>query len=868
MRKITSILMLFTFLLGFGLAKAEGAIPEVGKNYYFANKHLAGDQYFYDNAGQVGFGAQKMDHQKKYVWTCEDAGNGHFYFKNLATNNYFAWKSLSTSACEWALSTATEGNARVTNEGCVSMQAVNQGGSNYMVCVKGGFDQARNAGFYDDKYSSDFRFELCTNTQWEETEEPEAPVSYYSVNYGDNWVRLVWDRNTNDAAGLVSTTGNFKNMAAKSNPGDMTSKDQLWSLVGDEKGFIIQNALAGEDLALHVSSTSEGAEAKLVAKGSACKWVLVDKGGSFAIAPAKNKDMSLNSFGGARKNLKLYNANDGGSKWKLQSNLVEGIKMTTIIDGQNPYGDKRVVAGTLKFAINGVVSSSSVFTDASGESTYYLPSKAKVVLTQADGGRGFAKGGFEVDGKSAEKVEFTVGESVANVKVVFKASVENGVVLYFTPDAKGFPYRIPAIATAKNGDIFAISDNRPAGADIGYGEVDIKCRISKDDGQSWGEEFFIADGHGRANAANNGPWDYGFGDAAVVADRERNELLVMMVCGKTVCWNGNYDPKDPKKVPNRVAQVRAKLNEATGEWEWTKPVEVTETIYPLFVKNGKATVQSLFIGSGRICQSRVTKVGDYYRLYCATWTKNEGNRVIYSDDFGQSWHILGTVDDRPGRGGDEPKCEEMPNGNVVLSSRRNGRLFNIFTYSDVEKGEGKWQTEEWSDTREGGIKVGNSTNGEIMMLKAVRMSDGQKVDLALQSVPFGGGRSDVGFFFKEIGEKEQKSALELSKYWTKGLQVSHVGSAYSTMALQHDRKIGFFFEEEPGNYCMVYIPLTVEQITKGEYALDEASYPTGIGELVADPLCYSSFIYDLNGCRVINPQKGVYIVNGKKVYFK
>ena len=857
---------------------ADPTLPKDGLNYYFSNKHLKGDQYFYDHAGQVGFGAQKIEKRKSYVWTCEEVGNGHYYFKNLATGKYFSWKSLSTTACEWALSTAKEGKARVTNEGCVSMQAVKQSGSNFMVCVKGGFDQAQNAGFYTDKFSSDFKFELCTNTEWED--EVIGELSYYSKNFGDNWVRMVWDRNTGDAAGLVSTTASsFTNMAAKSNPADLTSRDQLWSFVGDEKGFIIQNAMAGDQLALHVSSTAEGAEAKLVAKANACQWVLVDKGGAFAIAPAKNKNMSLNSFGGARMNLKLYDANDGGSKWRLQPNLVEGIRMTTVIEGENPYGDNRVVAGTLNFAVNGAVNSSSVYSDAAGASVYYLPAKAQVLLTQANGGRGFANGGFEVNGKAAEQVKFTVGEEMADVKVVFKASVENGVILYFTPDPKGKPYRIPAITTAKNGDLFAISDNRPAGADIGYGEVDIKCRISKDNGQTWGKEFFIADGHGRADATNKGPWDYGFGDAAVVADCERNELLVMMVCGKTVCWDGDYDPNNPKKIPNRVAQVRAKLNEATGEWEWTKPKEVTESIYPLFVKNGKATVQSLFIGSGRICQSRVTKVGDYYRLYCSTWTKNQGNRVIYSDDFGETWKVLGGVDARPGTGGDEPKCEELPNGDVILSSRNHGRVFNIYKFTDREKGEGYWGVEQWSEGKTGGINVGNNTNGEIMLLKAIRQSDQAQVTIALQSIPFGGGRNNVGFYFKEIKKDLYENVnskavlnekiLDLAENWTKGLQVSYVGSAYSTMALQKDHKIGFFFEEEPGNYCMVYIPLTVEQITKGQFKLDEAAYPTGVDRVEIDREDVAGAkIYDMAGRIVVNPNRGIYIVNGKKLILK
>ena len=47
------------------------------------------------------------------------------------------------------------------------------------------------------------------------------------------------------------------------------------------------------------------------------------------------------------------------------------------------------------------------------------------------------------------------------------------------------PYRIPAICTAKNGQIVAISDYRPCGGDIGFGEVDIKARISTDNGKTW-----------------------------------------------------------------------------------------------------------------------------------------------------------------------------------------------------------------------------------------------------------------------------------------------------------------------------------------------------------------------------------------------
>lgn len=384
------------------------------------------------------------------------------------------------------------------------------------------------------------------------------------------------------------------------------------------------------------------------------------------------------------------------------------------------------------------------------------------------------------------------------------------------------PYRIPAIACAANGDLIAISDYRPCGNDIGYGEVDVKCRISQDNGKTWGKEFFLANGMGDNNGGE--VWKTGFGDAAVVADAERNEVLVMMVCGKTVCHNGNYIPDDPASNPNRVARVRGTYDEATKQWKWTAPEEVTESVYRIFVdENNKPTVQSLFIGSGRICQSRVIKVKDYYRLYCSTWTKNGGNRVIYSDDFGATWHVLGTLADRPAPGGDEPKCEELPDGTVVLSSRmRGGRFFNYYTYTDVAKGTGTWGTVAASVAdNKGTIAVDNSTNGEIMILPVVRNSDKAEMYLALQSVPLGPGRSNVGVYYKELASLEDlKDPATFAANWDGKHQVSYIGSCYSTMAWQKNDTLAFFYEEETygRGYTSVYKQYTIDYLTKGAYS--------------------------------------------------
>ena len=409
--------------------------------------------------------------------------------------------------------------------------------------------------------------------------------------------------------------------------------------------------------------------------------------------------------------------------------------------------------------------------------------------------------------------------------------------LYVYDNKTPHPYRIPAIATAANGHIFAISDYRPCGNDIGYGEVDVKCRISTDNGKTWGEEFFVANGVGDNNGGE--VWKTGFGDAAIVADAEKNELLVMMVCGKTVCWNGNYIPDSNESNPNRVARVRAKYNSDLKRWIWTDPVEVTEQIYRQFVdKDNNPTVQSLFIGSGRICQSRQIKVGDYYRLYCSVWTKNEGNRVLYSDDFGENWYVLGKITDRPAPSGDEPKCEELPDGSVVLSSRTTGRYFNIYTYTDIESAEGTWATAALSNASNNGVAaVGNSTNGEIMIIPAVNNETQKKTFLALQSVPMGpGGRYNVGIFYKELTDfaTDFASPAELAKDWDGSHQASFMGSAYSTMTLQSDKSIGFLYEESTHgrDYTIIYKNYTIEHITGNRYSYCADS--TAVADYIAE----------------------------------
>ena len=443
------------------------------------------------------------------------------------------------------------------------------------------------------------------------------------------------------------------------------------------------------------------------------------------------------------------------------------------------------------------------------------------------------------------------------------AEVETSQNIFIT-NKGGTPYRIPAIAMASNGDLIAVADYRHSGADIGVvnnGRIDLLARISKDNGTTWGNQFAIVEGQG----ANSPDFMHvGFGDPCIVADRESSRVLVLSCAGNVSFQNGT------RNNHQNIARFYSEDNGAT----WSDPVDIADPIYAMWDNSTQGPVMAMFIGSGKIHQSRYVKVNGYYRLYCAVLLKNKNgtytNFVLYSDDFGGTWDVLGGVDTAPiPDGADEPKVEELPNGNVIVSSRCNGgRHFNIFTFTDKEKAQGSWGTRATSGSSVNGVvALGNSTNGEIMIFPVIRNEDNAETWIALQSLPFGSGRANVGIYYKELAdESDYDTPANFAKDWDGRHQASFIGSAYSTMCFQKDSTIAFLFEEETfgAGYTIVYKNYTIETITKGAYSMPESDIETGIDELECESEKVKG-VYDLQGRKIKKiTDPGLYIIDGKK----
>ena len=239
------------------------------------------------------------------------------------------------------------------------------------------------------------------------------------------------------------------------------------------------------------------------------------------------------------------------------------------------------------------------------------------------------------------------------------------------------PYRIPALAVTKDGTLIAVADYRHSGTDIGVtdkGRIDLHYALSYDNGNTWTDVMPLIEGKGDKSPDF---MNVGFGDPCIVADRESNRVLLLSCAGNVSFQNGTRNNH----------QNIARFYSEDGGKTWSLPEDIAESIYSQFDETRYGPVRSMFVASGRIFQSPTVKVGNYYRLYCAVLIRDKYakhmNYVLYSDDFGGEWKILGDANTPAVYDtADEPKVEELPDGSILISSRYNGgRYYNMFLFN-------------------------------------------------------------------------------------------------------------------------------------------------------------------------------------------
>ena len=450
-----------------------------------------------------------------------------------------------------------------------------------------------------------------------------------------------------------------------------------------------------------------------------------------------------------------------------------------------------------------------------------LDASGEISLAYTRDYRGFDFVGFSIDGKDLGQTPTLTAKQMKKLAkgkplvVKFKTDGTKDVTLFYDDDPKA--YRIPAIGTTGTGRIVAVSDYRHSLDDIGRDvhktgsmRIDLVARTSDDNGATWSEAQTIAQG----DDSKAGSYLRAFGDATMAA--YGNNILVMAASGDVIYGGGTASN------PNRMARIYSTDNGATWQIE-----EMTRKIY---VESNSLIPDgvSSFFGSGKLAVDPDFNGTGKARVYGAVLIKNakrtDNNYVLYTDDLGATWNILGGSQE-PVAFASEPKVDILPNGQILLSARRQGgRTFNVFTYTDKATNSGIW------DTPAEGCENGgrNGTDGEVLCIDAKR-SDNTPVKLLLQSQPKGGkshyDRKDVSIWYKEVSAMDAYTSKDIAGNWIQGKQLSTQESSYSAMCLQADGRIAFFFEEAPcygddytKGYCMVYLCLSVEEVTEGKYS--------------------------------------------------
>ena len=810
---------------------AEGS-PVVGvDSYLYVDTYKDGkfvNRYLYNNNGTLTQTTELQRGAAAFLWTPAVKEDGKYNFKNKAAK-YLAHKGMSDNEHNFTVA-ATTHHMGVT---------LHTQGNNYFVVknADGTFDQSSVT--YDQKttnYCTDFVF--IPADLYERIFEPVAIKSAEEFQNGGIYTFVTkrgWMGATASSNNVISTARTTVDPAASA-----TNTYFQWAVYKSAKGnYYLYNIGKRKYMGVQSSNNAsvpfaEAPNNKLLTfkqSNNADYPIMFSTDNAGVVNHSANHGEGLITWTGGWDNL-----TDEGSNHKVMlvgelttaelqaiADLVDESEADEIqlfvkaevegLDASNPNTHFGSISVTSKFGGQSV----KLKRNPEVVSIGFLDTPTTTInFTRAY--RGFEFQGFFLGEENlgtsfspSEIEDLTTSEATP---LVAKFSATDDVTLFYDDDP--FSYRIPAIATTSTGRIIAVSDYRYSLDDIGrynFGAatpgIDLVIRTSDDNGKTWSATKTIAKG-----SCVRGTDDCAYGDAAIAVVGEK--VLVMGAAGDVMFGNGSAT------AHNRTVRI---LSEDNGE-TWTAPLDISETLFigeDATIKNG----YTAFFGSGKLAVDANYNGTGKARIYGAMLIKKEGVGnaiyVIYTDNLGLTWDILGGSQNYITTN-DEPKVEILPSGQILLSVRRGGgRQFNVFTYTNKATNAGNWD----SNVNGCGNGGSNTCNGEPFVVDA-KDANGNAVKLLLQSQPKGGGglydRRDVTIWYKEITDANYTSE-QIAGNWTQGIQVSTQQSAYSAMALQSDGKIAFFFEEAPcygddqaKGYCMVYVPLTIEAITKNQYS--------------------------------------------------
>ena len=396
--------------------------------------------------------------------------------------------------------------------------------------------------------------------------------------------------------------------------------------------------------------------------------------------------------------------------------------------------------------------------------------------------------------------------------------------LYHPGDYGSANYRIPAVITAQDGSIVAVTDKRKYNEGDLPQDIDIVCNRSTDGGLTWSEPYTIAQGTGV---------NHGFGDCALAWSNDDNGLIAVFVGGPGL-WNST--PSNPIRSYKSYSYDNGQT--------WTEPEDITHFIFgDGCVIPEHANWRASFFGSGNGLRTSTGRI-----MFVAAIREGSAqslnNYAVYSDDNGITWQVSG----RASTGGDEAKVSELVDGRILMSIRHAGKRW----YNISEDGGETWRlmTSTWNDI------IAPACNGDLIRYTSV--SQGHNKNRLLHSVPYGSSRRDVTVYV----------SYDEGETWPVSKVIVPYSSAYSSLCVLPDGTIGLYVEEEPdgtSGYSTAFYNFSIEWLTDGTdtYNYESLSENETASGLKIYPVPASSCImieaenikkvriYDVNGKLVV-----------------
>ena len=387
--------------------------------------------------------------------------------------------------------------------------------------------------------------------------------------------------------------------------------------------------------------------------------------------------------------------------------------------------------------------------------------------------------------------------------------------LYHPGDYGSANYRIPAVITAKDGSIVAVTDKRKYNEGDLPQDIDIVCNRSLDGGHTWSDPYTIALGTGV---------NHGFGDCALAWSNDDNGLIAVFVGGVGL-WNST--PSNPIRSYKSYSYDNGQT--------WTTPEDITHFIFgDNCVIPEHQTWRASFFGSGNGLRTSTGRIM-FVAAIREGAAQSLNNYAVYSDDNGETWHVSG----RASVGGDEAKVTELEDGRILMSIRHAGKRW----YNLSEDGGETWQptTSTWNDI------TAPACNGD--MIRYTCVNQGHDKNRLLHSVPYGSQRSDVSVYV----------SYDEGVTWPIRKVIVPYSSAYSSLCILPDGTIGLYVEEAyagASGYSTVFYNFSLEWLTDGQDSFD----PTSVAEYTE--IWDSLKIYPVPASSIINIEvEGMQTIN-------